>query len=110
MMRVQHGGRDIAVAFQHVHGRWDVGSKRIQAVTLCRIIVDGKEVGYSAAFCSAQDHFSKEIGRKRALARALKAAGLDANTRTAVWDRYLTRRDSKWMTTTTTLGSEPQQE
>lgn len=40
------------------------------------------------AFCSRKDQFKKATGRKVALARALKKAGLGKAARAAVWSRY----------------------
>lgn len=45
-----------------------------------------KRVGWGIAICSRQDNFNKSIGRKIALARALKS--FDKETRTRFWSKY----------------------
>lgn len=45
-----------------------------------------------SACCSAKDDWDKNKGRKVALGRALKMAGLDRTQRSAVWARYHARK------------------
>ena len=72
----------------------------IPPATLCTLhrapcIVNGskpcdtiKEVFIGAAVCSLKDQFQKAIGRKIALARAMKHGSLDLQTRTGLWESY----------------------
>jgi hypothetical protein len=61
-------------------------------VTYCYIDVlvdeDYALLSTGQALCSASDIFEKAIGRKVSLTRALKNAGFDRETRTAIWKEY----------------------
>ena len=65
-----------------------------KALTVCVIekkdFSDGRGVG--EAWCSRKDQFSYSIGRKIALARALKASGFDKPTRSLFWEAYFKKR------------------
>lgn len=64
------------------------------AVTMCGIETGDRtaapttciQVGFGAARCSVKDKFSKQAGRKIALARALKA--FNKSERAAFWRKY----------------------
>jgi hypothetical protein len=49
---------------------------------------DGKVVAFGTARCSSGDNFSRNTGRKIALARALTNFGLEKSERTSVWESY----------------------
>jgi len=59
----------------------------IQAITSCVMLKDDKEY-MGMAFCSAEDNFSKNIGRKIALSRALKEAGFARKIKEQFWNEY----------------------
>ena len=50
-----------------------------------------KVVAMGRSVCHPKDSFNKEIGRKCALADALKAGGFGVFERKAIWDAYLNR-------------------
>lgn len=54
------------------------------------IVYGPQFVGEGLSFCSMDDQFNKQRGRKEALARALFR--LDKATRRAVWDAYHAKR------------------
>ena len=71
---------------------------KVSRVTHCRLVNDNKDdthkdfnktFGEGLAYCSINDNFERAIGRKIALTRALKDAGFDKDTRTAIWKEYL---------------------
>lgn len=48
-------------------------------------------VGY--AICSEKDNYSKEIGRKISLTRALKSCEFPKSDRKYIWDKYFSRKE-----------------
>lgn len=85
---------DFNLSFSFSHKR-DVNfairdDKVITDVTECDLLVNGAEFSGLAA-CSAEDKFTKEVGRKVALTRALYNASLPKYARTEVWNRYFNR-------------------
>ena len=56
----------------------------------CVIRVDSGGLSLGRSWCHENDQFSKETGRKLALARALM--GYDRGFRTAAWKAYLGRK------------------
>lgn len=60
-----------------------------QKITYCHIY-EGKRIkGYGTAFCSKNDQFIKEMGRKVSLKRAL--SGYTKEQRTIFWQTYHNR-------------------
>ncbi len=58
-------------------------------VTECSLYdQDGDVVSVGKALCAKEDHFSRVIGRKIALANALKQANFDKEVRTQIWNFY----------------------
>lgn len=55
-----------------------------QKSTTCIIIVDENQVSASAK-CGHGDQFSKKIGRKVSLTKALKETDFDKSTRSTIW-------------------------
>ena len=85
----------LRVWFQHEHPgftfiRVGLEAGPVSAVTYCRISnVMGVQLWTGRAYCSSQDQFCKETGRKIALSRALqKATVLDKQDRTTIWRLY----------------------
>lgn len=69
----------IRVKFQH----------NVPAWTRCFLVAPNDEVIVEGfALCSSMDNFKRETGRKLSLARAMKNAGFDRETRIMIWDRY----------------------
>lgn len=60
-------------------------------VTTVRVMF-GRGTYVGMAVCSARDQFVKEKGRRIALGRALRAAGLEREQRRALWTRYFAAR------------------
>lgn len=57
--------------------------------SVCVIREKDSLVAYEGvAECSEKDTFSKVVGRKIAMSRALKKAGFDRDSRKAFWDQY----------------------
>ncbi len=83
------------VKWRHVHvrGKLPIGvalGLPYRGMTICYISVsDMAEDQLAPAFCSMADNFSKEIGRKVSLTKALEY--FDKPTRTAIWKAYLGR-------------------
>lgn len=96
MFHINFENLNISFSFRHVRdANFYVNSKNLVTdVTVCDFLVNGQEFSGLAA-CTAEDKFVKETGRKVALARALKAAGLSREARTYVWGRYLNRGSFK---------------
>jgi hypothetical protein len=71
---------------------------KITDITTCFLTVGkgefAKEYQGSAA-CVEGDKFSKEIGRKQSLTRALEASKLSKGFRSRVWDSYFNRGSNK---------------
>ncbi len=90
---------EYTVKFEHY--RFDkpayifLSNRAAQARTLC-MIRDTKESKPSdprgAAWCSMDDQFNYNEGRKLALKRALESAGFDKPTRTLFWEAYFKKR------------------
>lgn len=87
-MEVKVGDRVLCVSFSYGKFCWEHG------VTRCTIRPQKNGAHYVLAIgegisaCHPGDQFNKVIGRKLALARALKDAKLNKAERTAVWDAY----------------------
>jgi hypothetical protein len=68
-----------------------------RGITYCRVIQiknfgDNQIAilsGIGYAQCYAKDVFERKIGRKIALARALKGAGISRSERTLVWEQFI---------------------
>lgn len=60
--------------------------------TVCELLTvdEGnlKPFATGVAHCHPKDNFSKAVGRKRSLKRALENAGLDKSERTQAWNAY----------------------
>lgn len=92
MFNVKIDKFNIQFTFSHVR---NIGQEvGISDVTLCTLKVNDDSFTATAA-CSLKDVFNKEVGRKVALARVLKAARekveLPHVVRDAVWARYFGR-------------------
>jgi hypothetical protein len=105
-MRFESEGVKYEVDFQHRKEKVTVppnAPKEKQVVkeaqiTTCSIIQEGPDGGHSTtaqAICRPPDQFSKPLGRKLALTRALKISGLSENMKKAIWDKYLQSLDVK---------------
>jgi hypothetical protein len=97
MFTVNYNGQVIRFTFAHTHGLdfHFPNGKIVDDVTNCRLEVEfnGNSTEYNGvAACIRGDQFSKELGRKIALTRALKEACLKRGTRTAVWRAYFDRK------------------
>lgn len=62
-------------------------------VTECFLIDEsGTTVCCGEALCHSLDQFSRSVGRKLALSRALRSSLLSKATRTSVWESYFARK------------------
>lgn len=66
----------------------------VKSQTLCSFDNGYGTLIYDWAYCSVQDVFDKEKGRKVALAKVMEAAQLTKDERTLVWSRYFNRHVS----------------
>ena len=64
------------------------GDGLARAITICSVMI-GEEIHRAHALCSYDDNFSRPVGRKLALTRAIK--GLPRETRKEVWAEYWKR-------------------
>jgi hypothetical protein len=67
--------------------KWEY-SKAKGRITHCLIQKSDFSVYVSFAETSPMDHFSRDIGRKLSLARALKNANLSKEERKEIWEAY----------------------
>lgn len=102
---VLQDGRQIKMVFSHTRydgdgpgwGPLAVGRDAwARAMTECRLYIGPREkevmVGEGFAFCSTQDNFAKEPGRRLSLARALESAGLGREDSGALLAAYFGRK------------------
>jgi hypothetical protein len=85
-MKFTYDGKNYRIGFQH---DWD------EATTFAFIKEDGDPrdaVIEGTSFCSAEDKFCYETGRKVALARALEDYAPDREFRKAAWAAYRSRK------------------
>ena len=54
------------------------------------------DVAYGHAYCSVEDQYNKNRGRKLSLSRALKMLTADRNLRKRFWDEYFRVRHGKY--------------
>lgn len=89
MFNVELNGQQASFTFAHIRG---IGEEvRIKAATTCTLVIDGvTHTGIAA--CSIKDNFNREVGRKIALAHALrlhrKEKELSFDFRKVIWNRY----------------------
>lgn len=112
-MRIDVDGRSFDVAFNHVQhapkqlspnvavkGRTECTVSQLYLDYNNRLIrekdntIRSTPLGHGVGYCSVQDVFSKEIGRKIALKNAL--AALSRDTRKAIWRSYFQRTNAKY--------------
>ena len=55
---------------------------------------EGNTIGVGYAVLSEKDQFSRKIGRKVSLSRALKSSNLDKMYRKGIWDLYRSNHNS----------------
>lgn len=93
-MRIVHDGKEFKVVFRH-------GNMLGRRFTRCVITQklqfpdgehDGGLAGEGIAYCNPKDQFSKELGRKVSLAKALKETGFAKPIRKEFWGAYLGRK------------------
>lgn len=106
-MRFENGSLKFEVDFQHRKQKVMVPpnavpekQKEVEAqITTCAIRVEGTnsgELNVSAqSICRPPDQFSKPLGRKLALTRALKISGLSDESKKLIWETYLKSLDVK---------------
>lgn len=108
---VRFCGMEIEVFISHVKyedklirggGTWNnaIYEKANPKVNTLATVKIGSEEFRSAASCAASDTFSRRKGVSIALSRALKLAGLDKQTRAAIWSRVWNNKYDKVLTTT----------
>jgi len=85
MFRLATDSGELKVKFRHIRD----DDPRSRAQTDCYIFKDDviEEVGIT--FCSLSDNFSRAVGRKIALTRAVK--NLPKDLRTKIWHEYFSK-------------------
>ena len=80
---------DLGVKVTFSHARHE--GRRYRGATICHVIDlnNGASTG-GVSYCSIDDNFCYETGRKLALARALE--DFDRATRKRIWERYFETR------------------
>lgn len=83
---------EVYYTFQHRQYKkpMDVGNKKAKGDTACTIRI-GQHIVSSRAYCSVEDNFDSERGRKLALARVMDKILLPKKVRREVWQAYLNR-------------------
>jgi hypothetical protein len=83
--------------------KWEHRPQPDQLCTFCHVqrkLSDGtwEPITAGIAWCSPNDTYDKNVGRKVSLNRALHAAGfeLDYGERSLVWNSYRQMRGGKW--------------
>lgn len=89
MFNVELDSQQASFTFSHIKGIGE--AVKIKAATTCTLTIDGvTHTGIAA--CSIKDNFNREVGRKIALANALKMHRREKELsyifRCAIWDRY----------------------
>lgn len=84
------------IKFSWKHVKEDSGDH--PNVTLCTIETSSdSEHIVGEARCSESDQYSRDIGRKLSLLRAMQSAGMSKSVRTKVWNAYRTlTRTPRW--------------
>jgi hypothetical protein len=73
---------------------WVEWVHRASMRTICSIFNETppkQSISSGSAYCSPKDNFSKEIGRKLTLARAIKKLDLSYEIRAQIWKDYFNR-------------------
>lgn len=78
-MKVQLLGDTVKISFRHARGVWNYTYCSIRTST-------GELIDEGAAKCVPSDNFSKALGRKKSLTRAIKY--WPKETRRKVWTQY----------------------
>lgn len=105
-MRFENGAKKYEVDFYHRKDKVMVPpnappekqKEKESQITTCNISVNdnGAMSQVTAqAICRPPDQFSKPLGRKLALTRALKISGLSEEEKKLIWDKYMKSLDTK---------------
>lgn len=90
MFELKYGGKTYEVRFGYGYNEIIEDGKIINkkpVYTACFIIAEDRAItGYGISWCNPSDIFSKFVGRKLALTRAVKE--LDKDFRKTIWDKY----------------------
>ncbi len=85
MLRIEHNGMDINVRFSHRVVETELDGERRCTWAQVIFLKTNSEFNGTAT-CHPKDNFSKAIGRKLALASAMR--DFDRDVRKAVWEVY----------------------
>ena len=85
---------NLKIKWYHDNLFYSNGSKHFTACVLSRIMDDQSEevLRLGGAYCSKNDTFCKDTGRKLSLLRAMKKADIPKEERKVIWEVY---RNSK---------------
>lgn len=78
--------KDYKVKWIHETDKDILGTKYFKAITYCMLLKEGEQIDVGVAGCSLNDNFSKDIGRKLSLKRAIEK--LPKKDRTVIWESY----------------------
>lgn len=95
MIVVIAGERKMYVKFAHEKLEKVSDYEKELRTTSCVITKEGSDerhefLGYGAVKCYHKDFFNKEVGRQKALARALEDTEFTKEVRTIFWENYRT--------------------
>ena len=95
-MRFTIGGQEYKVEWRYHNDKEAVEEGVCRGVVHCDIIdpQTGGTLLYGGAACSWQDRFTRKIGRKVALTRAIK--DMPRDFRSQVWAAYLQMQHGTW--------------
>jgi hypothetical protein len=85
---IDEKGQSIRFKFVYPAIKSHYKNKRIICVIQTKIDIDWYTIGIGCSQCHTVDEYDKGLGRRVALARALKAASLTREVRGKIWDSY----------------------
>lgn len=103
-MKIFHNGDLYRVVFKHTTGPWfNLKTRKTEERKLTICDIQGQEsegfwcnVSRGFAWCSPQDPYCKETGRKLSLTEALQKAFAYRETRRKFWEEYAKQTKKDW--------------
>jgi len=95
-MKFTFKGKEYRICFQHNTSSFDKLGNRQDRATFCTIYETGLKdrlIAEEEALCHDNDNFSRAVGRKISLARALALASADKEFRRTAWMAYFNRNN-----------------
>lgn len=96
-MQVSSQSNNYVVKWHHNHVFLPAISPKFKGSTVCIIVdLDKQTTVVGEAFCSMDDNFDKNKGRKLSMHRALLSSSLTKPTRGKFWKEYYKMRNESW--------------